>query len=161
ASCGHPPTPVSMSLSFHRRSGPSMRGACLLAVACASACTDAGEDPTAVLVTESTHPAIQMALELPSLPALAAEAGIEDRLPQAIERWSRSWTEAPELAAGSRSAAYDESAWPLAEALDAASVEAALRRLEAVLAAAGDIDAAALPEAVATRLAGARVESEA
>lgn len=150
-----------MTLPEARRRGTRTLGACLLLALGASACRDAGGDPTAVLVTERTHPAIQLALELPSLPALAAEARIEGRVSEAVDRWTRSWTQAPGVGSQHRLAAYDEAAWPLAEALGRTAVEGALRRLEAVLATADGLDAAALPQGIAGRLASARAEAAA
>lgn len=125
-----------------------------------TACQDAS-DPTALLMGEDAHPAVQLAAELPSLPGLAGRGAVEGRIPGAIDAWIGSWGLPAEQGDTRRSAAYAAAAGPLAEALGAEGVAEAFRRLEVALAGAGRLDPHALPKAVAQRVADARQEADA
>jgi hypothetical protein len=133
--------------------------ACLALAAGAAGCQDAGGDPTALILTEDSHPAVVLARELPSLPGLAGDGRIEPQVTGAIDRWIGSWALPREEGQGQRAASYAEAARPLADGLGAGGVGDALARLELVLDAAGRLPAQDLPQGVAERLAAARAEA--
>jgi hypothetical protein len=145
---------------IHLRLGKLLLPAAGLALAMgAAACQDAGGDPTALILTEDTHPAVVLARELPSLPGLAGDGRIEPQVTGAIDRWIGSWALPKEEGQAQRAATYAEAAGTLADGLGPGGVGDALARLDLVLDAAGRLPAQDLPEGVAERLAAARAEA--
>jgi hypothetical protein len=144
---------------IHLRLCAELRRLACLALAGAAACQDAGGDPTALILTEESHPAVVLARELPSLPGLAGDGRVEPQVTGAIGRWIGSWALPMQQGQGQRAASYAEAAGPLADGLGPAGVAEALGRLELVLEATNRLPPQNLPEGVAERLAAARAEA--
>lgn len=129
--------------------------ACLFVTLAVSACHDADADPTAVLVTEESRPALLVDVELPSLPDLVGKTGTLERLAGAIDLWIGSWDEESAGSEALREEAYVRASGPLARALGPAAVRDAHLRLGAALDAAATLPADVTSPEMAARIAEA------
>lgn len=71
-----------------------------------------------------------MSADLPSLPSLAAQAGVEDRVAPLLESWQDSWTIGLREGRMRRQRAYAAALDPLSGSLEAAAVEQAISEVE-------------------------------
>lgn len=126
---------------------------CVAVALSVSACQDASQDPMAVIVTEETRSTLLVHSELPSLPDLAARAGVESRMTGAMDAWMGSWErEDPEEARRLRSDAYGSAAGPLSERLGAEGVRAAHADLGRALQGIRSLDGGALETDMRARI---------
>lgn len=130
----------------------------LVASALLAGCRDAPVEPSALLVTVETHPALSVHGELPSLPALVERYGLESGLREAVAAWWEGWGAVGEEAQGLREVAYAAVSPALAAAMPGPAVDsllAAMERWVLIVAGLGD---GALPGAIAEAVAGAAAE---
>lgn len=119
-------------------------------------CHDASSDPLAVVLTEETRSVLAAEANLPSLSRLAAEAGADDRLASALDRWTLSWDLSVEEGRALRRGAHREAARPLAEALGSSVVGASVRSVGETLEAVTALEPDGLTEGIAENLREAR-----
>lgn len=130
----------------------------LVAGALSAGCGDAPVEPTAVLVTVETHPALSVHGELPSLPGLVARYGLEAGLREAVAAWRQAWSAAGEEAWGLREVAYAAVSPALAAAMPGPAVDSLLGAMERWVLIAAGLGDGALPGAVAEAVASAALE---
>ncbi|MGD2067248.1 MAG: hypothetical protein PVI57_01085 [Gemmatimonadota bacterium] len=128
---------------------------CLFVTLAVSACHDAESDPTALLVTEESRPALLVDVDLPSLPDLIGRTGTLNRLSGAIDLWIGSWDEGADGSQALREEAYVRASGPLAEALGPAAVRDAHLRLGAALDATASLPAGEASPEMAARISEA------
>lgn len=117
---------------------------CLLVTPCVSGC-DAEGDPLAVIVAGETRGALALDMGVPALPELAREAGAEEGLEPALDRWTSSWGRPDGEGRSLREAAYDEVVPVVAESLGQARIGDELERLRRAVDAARRLPDASLP----------------
>lgn len=118
--------------------------ACLLVTPSVSGC-DAEGDPLAVIVAGETRGALALDMGVPALPELVREAGAEQGLEPALDRWTSSWGRPDGEGRGLREAAYDEAVPVVAESLGEARIGDELERLRGAVDAARGLPDASLP----------------
>ena len=106
---------------------------CLIVTAPVSGCQETGTDPVAVIVTPETRGALALEADLPSLPSLAAQAGVEDRLALSLESWVGSWAIGLQEGRARRERAYAAALDPLSGSLETGAVAQALSEVESAL----------------------------
>jgi hypothetical protein len=106
---------------------------CLIVTVPVSGCQDSGTDPLAVIVTPETRGALALGANLPSLPSLAAQAGVEERVAPLLESWLGSWAIGLQEGRARRQLAYAAALDPISGSLDARAVEEALSEVESAL----------------------------
>ena len=74
-----------------------------------------------------------MGADLPSLPSLAAQAGVEERVAPLLESWLDSWEIGLQEGRAKRQRAYAAALDPLSGSLEAGAVEEALSEVESAL----------------------------
>lgn len=126
--------------------------ACLFVTLAVSACHDADDDPTAVLLAEETRAALLVEENLPSFPELVGEATAQGRLSDAMDLWLESWSETEPEGASLRELAYDDGASHLARTLGRDAVVTAHEQLGDALLAIADLSEETLPRAMDGRL---------
>ena len=127
-----------------------------IALAPLAGCHDASSDPFAVVLTEETRSALAADANLPSLDRMIAEAGAEERLAAALERWSLSWDLPVDEGRRLRSAVRTEAVGPLAETLGPTAVAGSVQAVGATLEAAAALDARSLTDDIARSLGEAK-----
>ena len=106
---------------------------CLIVTAPVSGCQESGTDPLAVIVTPETQGALALGARLPSLPSLAAQAGVEERVAPLLDSWLGSWAIGLQEGRARRQLAYAAALDPLTGSLEAGAVEEALSEVESAL----------------------------
>lgn len=106
---------------------------CLIVTVPVSGCQESGTNPLALIVTPETQGALALGANLPSLPSLAAQAGVEDRVAPFLESWLDSWAIGLQEGRARRQRAYAAALDPLSGSLEAAAVEQAISEVEVAL----------------------------
>lgn len=106
---------------------------CLIVTVPVSGCQEIGKDPLAVIVTPETRGALELSSDLPSLPSLAAQAGVEEEVAPLLESWRASWSYGLQEGRVRRQRTYVAVLAPLAKSLGATGVEQALSEVEDAL----------------------------
>lgn len=125
---------------------------CLFVTLAVSACHDADDDPTALLVAEETRAALLVDERLPSFPELVGEAAAEGSLSRAMDLWLESWSETGPEASRLREVAYHDGSSILARTLGRDAVVAAHGQLGDVLVATARLSEETLPADLEGRL---------
>jgi hypothetical protein len=124
-----------MSL-FRRSIQQALRGP-LLAVWAATVlmgCRDAEGNPVALILPDEAGGALALDAELPTLPDLAAQAGVTVELRRAVDLWEASWTTADAVEGpGLRAEAYRSAAPELARVLGLTEARRLSTTLQAAL----------------------------
>jgi|GEM_PF-1771405 len=119
-------------------------------------CQDAEGDPVALLLPEDVGGVLALGAELPSLPDLAARAGVTPEMRRAVDLWEASWTADPAEGPGLRSEAYRSAAPELARVLGPTEATRMSTALEAAVAAISSVGSISSDPRISTEVRRAR-----
>jgi hypothetical protein len=131
---------------------PAVVSLCVVGTLTASACQDVQHNPLALAVASETYGAVLFSEQLPSVPHLLAEEGLEAEGSAEAEAWWESWRMGGEDGAQLRSLVYPSAIRRLYPVLGEAGVSRFLTRHDERLAAVEDVRSVLASEAVRSAL---------
>jgi hypothetical protein len=112
----------------------------------ASGCSDDDQSPTVTVLTPELQGAMALDMSLPTLPVVAAEAGLSDALAAPTTEWISTWDPGYVQADHARQKAYREAAPMLAVTLSKGEIREHIGRVSMGLQFAHSIPAGGIPE---------------